>query len=164
MSDHSGTLCIKGLNRKYPFWTNLVQKISLGWNVISRLIRWYRIQWCYSLFLFLTGNTIFGQIWSKKSKIVSFRWSLVPRLIRTCKIQLWCSLFPFSTWNTLFKQMLFKKSKVPVWAEIWYLDKFEYAEFSYVVHFFCFTFSGNIFFVGGVRGGKFGPKKLKLSV
>ena len=113
-------------------------------------------------FSILTGNTIFGQIWSKKSKIVSFRWSLVPRLNRTCKIQLWCSVFPFSTGNTLFEQMLFKKSKVPVWAEIWYLDEFEYAEFSYVVHFFCFTFSGNIFFFWRGGGWQIWSKKIKI--
>ena len=53
-----------------PFWANLVQKIkivSLGWNLVSRFIRICRIQWWCSPFLFYIGNTLFGQIWSKKS-------------------------------------------------------------------------------------------------
>ena len=53
---------------KYPFWANLVQKvkiISWSWNLVARLIWICRIQWCCSLFLFLSGNTLFGQIWSK---------------------------------------------------------------------------------------------------
>ena len=57
---------------KYPFWANLVQKvkiISLSWNLVPRLIRVCRIQWWYSLFLFLIGNTLVRQIWSKKSKL-----------------------------------------------------------------------------------------------
>ena len=37
--------------------------------MVVRLIRICRIQWCCSLFLFLRGNTLFGQIWSKKSKL-----------------------------------------------------------------------------------------------
>ena len=59
-------------DRKYPFWANLVQKvkiISLSWNLVARLIRTCRIQRCCSLFWFLSGNTLFGQIWPKKSKL-----------------------------------------------------------------------------------------------
>ena len=59
-------------DRKWPFWANLVQNlktVSLRWNLIPRLIQIYRIQWRYSLFLFLTGNAVFWQIWSKKSKL-----------------------------------------------------------------------------------------------
>ena len=37
--------------------------------MVPTLIRICRIQWCCSLFLFLSGNTLFGQIWSKKSKL-----------------------------------------------------------------------------------------------
>ena len=57
---------------KYPFWANLVQKVKLiswSWNLVPRLIRICRIQWGYSLFLFLSGNILFGQIWFKKSKL-----------------------------------------------------------------------------------------------
>ena len=59
------------LDRKYPFRANLVQEIkivSLNWNFVPGLIWTCKIQWWCSLFLFLTANTIFGQIWSKKSK------------------------------------------------------------------------------------------------
>ena len=54
-------------DRKYRFWVNLVQKvkiISWSWNLVARLIRICIIQWCCSLFWFLIGNTLFGQIWS----------------------------------------------------------------------------------------------------
>ena len=56
---------------KYPFWANLVQKIkiiSLSWNLVPRLIRICWSQWWCSLFLFLIGNMLFGQIWSRKWK------------------------------------------------------------------------------------------------
>ena len=57
---------------KYSFWGNLVQKIKiliLSWNLVPTLIQTCRIQWWYSFILFLIENTIFGQIWSKKSKL-----------------------------------------------------------------------------------------------
>ena len=57
---------------KYPFWANLVQKIKiliLSWNLVATLIRTCRIQWWCSLFLFLSGIALFGQICSKKSKL-----------------------------------------------------------------------------------------------
>ena len=57
---------------KYPFWANLVQKvkiISWSWNLVARLIRICRIQQCCSVFWFLSGNTFFGEIWSKTSKL-----------------------------------------------------------------------------------------------
>ena len=55
----------------YSFWVNLVEKVkivSVSWNLMLRLIRRCRIQRCCSLFLLLTGNTIFVQFWSKYSK------------------------------------------------------------------------------------------------
>ena len=109
-------------DRKYPFWANLVQKvkiISLSWNLVPRLIRICRIQWWCSLFLFLTGNTLFGQIFGQ---IVSLRWNLVASLIRICRIQWCCSLFLFLSGNALFGQIWSKKSKLSLYAEIWYLD------------------------------------------
>ena len=54
---------------KYLFWANLAQKVKIiSWsrNLVARLIRICRIQWYCSPFLFLSGNTLFGQIWSKK--------------------------------------------------------------------------------------------------
>ena len=59
-------------DQKYPFWANLLQNIrivSLGCNLVLRLIRICRIQWWYLLFPFLTGYTLLGQTWSKKSKL-----------------------------------------------------------------------------------------------
>ena len=37
--------------------------------MLPRLIRICRIQWCCSLFWFLSGNILFGQIWFKKSTL-----------------------------------------------------------------------------------------------
>ena len=121
--------------RKYSVWDNLVQKInivSLRWNLIPRIIWICWIQWCCSLFSFLTGNTLLGQIWSKlsiftafmfpirnalfcvnlvqKIKIISLSWNLVPTLIRICIIQWWYSLFSFAAGNTLFGIIWSKKS------------------------------------------------------
>ena len=52
------------LDRKYPFWANLVQKIkvvSLRWNLVPRLIQICKIQWWCSIFLFYNRNSFFGQ-------------------------------------------------------------------------------------------------------
>ena len=80
---------------KYLFRANLVQKIkivSLSCNLVPRLIRISRIQQCGSHFLFLTGNTIFGQ---KRKKIVSLSRNLVPRVIQYLMywIQRWFHFF-----------------------------------------------------------------------
>ena len=48
------------------------QNVSLRWNLIPRLIRICWIQWCCSLFSFLTGNALLGQIWSKLSIFTVF--------------------------------------------------------------------------------------------
>ena len=100
------------LDQKYPFLANLVRKIkivSLSLNLVPRLIRVWRTEcrteflqnclkwnsvtrliwickihkWC-SIFLFSTGNTLFGQTWSKRSKLSVLSWNLVLRLIRIC--------------------------------------------------------------------------------
>ena len=86
-----------------------------------------------------------------KFKIVWLKWNFVLRLIWICRIHWWCSLFSFSTGSTLFGKIWSKKIKLTVQAEIWYLDKFEYAEFNDGVQFFCF--SSEIPFLD-----KFGPK------
>ena len=55
-----------------PFLGKLGPKnkiISLNWNLVPRLIRICRVQWWCSPFPFLTGNNLFGQNWSKKSKL-----------------------------------------------------------------------------------------------
>ena len=62
------------LDQKYPFCLFLVQNVKtdiLRWNLVSRLIQIWRIQWQCSPFLILTGNTLFGQIRSLKSKLLA---------------------------------------------------------------------------------------------
>ena len=57
----------------YPFWANLVKKVKLS---IKAEI-WYLDQFecaefnggVHSFYSFYTGNTLFGQTWSKKSKL-----------------------------------------------------------------------------------------------
>ena len=61
-NDHGGRhKCdFSASDRKYPFWTNLVQNIrivSLIWNFVPKQIGICRIQWWCSIFPFLTGNT-----------------------------------------------------------------------------------------------------------
>ena len=63
---------ISVLHWKYPFFANLVPKfkfVCLKLNLVPRLIRICKFRWWGSLFLFSTGNILFGQIWSKKSKL-----------------------------------------------------------------------------------------------
>ena len=43
--------------------------VVVTWNLVASLIRICRIQWCCSLFSFSSGNTLFGQIWSKNLKL-----------------------------------------------------------------------------------------------
>ena len=62
--------------------------------------------------MFLIENTLFGQIWSKKSKLSVEAEILVPRLIPICRIQWWCSLFLFLIGNTFFGQIWSKKIKI----------------------------------------------------
>ena len=103
-------------DRKYPFWANLVQIVnifSFRWNLIPRLIRMCRIQWLCSLFLFLTGNTLFQPNLVQMINIVSLRRNLIPRLIRICRVQ-WCSVFLCSPGNTLLGQIWSKVSKLSV--------------------------------------------------
>ena len=67
-------------DRKYLFLTNLVQKIkivNLSWNLVPRLIRLCRTQWWYLLFLFLTGNIFYWQIWFRKSNLSNFSHNLL---------------------------------------------------------------------------------------
>ena len=52
-------------------------------------------------FFYFRPETLFGQIWFKKS-LVSLSWNMVPTLIQICRIQWWCSLFLIFTGNTYF--------------------------------------------------------------
>ena len=61
-----------GFGQEFAFWANFIQKIKIAssrWNSRLKLIQICRIQWWCSLFLFLSGNTLFGQNWCKKSKL-----------------------------------------------------------------------------------------------
>ena len=65
---------ISVFDRKYSFWAILIKKkkkktVIVSWNLVPRLIWICRIQWGCSLFPLLTGNTLFGQTWLKKSKL-----------------------------------------------------------------------------------------------
>ena len=54
------------------FRANLVPKLEIVFpkqKLVPRLYSVCEIQWWHSLFLFSTGNILFGQIWSKKSKV-----------------------------------------------------------------------------------------------
>ena len=92
---------------KYCFWENLVQNIKiviLCSNLVPRLIRICRIQWWSFLCFFLSGNGLFAQIWSRKSKYWLYAeiWYLQPTLIQICRIQ-WCdSRFCFRVQITFF--------------------------------------------------------------
>ena len=119
------------------------QIISWSWNLVARLIRICRIQWCCSLFLFLSGNTLFAQIWSKKIKILTLSWNLVPTLIRTCRIQWWCSFFCF-------------------WLEIPFLDKF--GPKSQYLQFFLFLIRNALFWENLVQNVKVVSLRLNLLV
>ena len=96
-------------------------QLSLDWlrsaiaprNTAPSLIGICRIQWCCLLFLFSTGNTLFGQIWYKNQNY-HFKLNLVATLIRIWSIQWCCSLFSFLTRNTLFRQIWSKMSELSV--------------------------------------------------
>ena len=54
---------------KHPVWANLVQKmkiVSLGWNLVSRLIRICITQWWCSLFCFRPETPFLGKFGPKK--------------------------------------------------------------------------------------------------
>ena len=100
-------------NQKYSFCTNLIQHvkiISLSWHLVASLIRISRIQWCHSVFSFLTSNTLFWPNMVRKTKVISLSLNLVPRLIRIRRIQWWRSLFLFLHGNTLLGQSWSRKS------------------------------------------------------
>ena len=83
------------LDRKNPFWANLVQKIkivSLSWNLVPRLIRILEFNGDLHFFFFYWKHPFWANL-VQKFKIVCLNWNLLSRLIRICRIQWWCSLF-----------------------------------------------------------------------
>ena len=100
---------------KYPFWTNLVQKvkiISWSWNLVPRLIRICRIQWWCWIFLFLIGNALFGQIWSKKLKLSVQGETQYWNLFKYAEFNGDVHFFWIFAGNTLFVTIWSKKSKL----------------------------------------------------
>ena len=86
------------LDRKYPFRASLVQKIkiiSVSWNLGSRLIRISRIQLWSSLFLVLTGNTLYGQNWLQNSKLFKVKFAIKTN----SNVWNWMMMFSFSVFD-----------------------------------------------------------------
>ena len=87
-------------------------QLSLDWprsaiaprNMAPSLIRLCRIQ-CYSLFLFLSGNTLFGQIWSKNQ---NDQFKLKFRTYTNSDTQNSMAMFIFSVFDW----------KYPFWANL----------------------------------------------
>ena len=112
--------------RKYPFWANLFQKItivSLSWNLVLGLIRLCRIEWC-SLFPFSIGNTLFEQILSVSAEI----WYLDYLNIYNSMM-----VFTFSVFN---RKYTFKNPNCQIKLKFGAQDEIECAEFNGGVHFF----------------------------
>ena len=59
-----------------------INKLKLCEIIITRIIWMNWIWWRCSLFLFWTWNTIFGRIWSKKSKIICLSQNLESKLLQ----------------------------------------------------------------------------------
>lgn len=104
----------------------LLSKFSpKNWNCLFKMklslrhiqICW--IRWWCSLFLFWTGNRLFGTNLIQKDKIVWLRLNLVPRLIHLCWIRWRCLFVPFWTENTLYGQIWCEKSKFFIFFLSW---------------------------------------------
>ena len=118
--------------RKYAVWDNLVQKIkivSLRWIFVPRLIQLCWIQWCCSLFSFLTGNALLGQIWSKLSIFTVFfvsnqKCSFLGKFRPKC--QKFASIIRIQNksnsnmqnWKVVFTYFVFNR-KGPFWGKFW---------------------------------------------
>ena len=76
MQTSMGMFTVLGFDPKCLFWVYLVQKFKFvcsGKNLLPRLIRICRTQWRCSLHQFYAGNTLFGQVWSKKNENCQFQ-------------------------------------------------------------------------------------------
>ena len=98
--------------QKYPFWTNLFQKskiFSLSWNLVPRLIRIRTVQWWCSLFLFQTGNTIFGP----KNQNCQFKLKFGTQTNSSMKDSMATFIFSiFDRKDSFLEQIYSKKSKL----------------------------------------------------
>ena len=71
------------LDRKQPYWTNLVKKseiANLSWNLVPWLIRICRIQWWCSFFLLYTENTLLSTF-GPTNQNCQFKLNLVTAII-----------------------------------------------------------------------------------
>ena len=101
-------------DRKCPFWVNLVEIVnivSLRWNLIPRLIGICKIEWWCSLFC-CRLETPFQANLVQNVKIVSLSLNLVARLIRICRIQWCCSPFLIFKQKCCFWTNLVQKIKI----------------------------------------------------
>ena len=133
------------LDRKYPFWTKLFQKIktvSLTWSLVTKTNSNMQNSTVVFILSVLGWKYQFWANLIQKIKIVILSWNSVQNLIRISRIWWWFLFFLllllFQTGNTLFWEIWSIKSKWSVYAEIWYLDQLKYEEFNGDVHFFCF--------------------------
>ena len=103
--------------QRYSFLANLAQKVkvvSVSWNLVLKLIWICRIQWqCFTLCVFLIGNTLSGQIWLQIWYCLCIM-NLVLRIIWICRMQWRWAVFPFLTENTPFGRIWSKNSKFSV--------------------------------------------------
>ena len=96
------------------------QIVSLSWNLVPRLIRICRIYLC-SHFLFSTGNTLLGQIWSKKNQNCQFKPKLCTKSNSNMQNAIVIFIFFFFS---LFFFVFFVFLFVCLRLEIFFLGKF----------------------------------------
>ena len=138
------------------FSANLFQNskiVSLIWIMAHRLINDVNMHYSMVVFTFsvLDQKNSFGPNLGQNLNILTLSENLAPRPIQIWKIswQFYCLCFRLETY--FWENFDNTNSKLPVSAEVWYQDQFEYAEFNGSVHFFCCTKETGFF-------GKFGPK------
>ena len=71
---------LSALDRKYPFWTHLFQKlkiVSLRWNLVLRLIWIWKIEWSYLFFFVFDRKYPFFEKFLQKIKTICWSWNLV---------------------------------------------------------------------------------------
>ena len=134
-----GKLCSKKENCQFK----LEFGVSTNWNMQNSMVVF--------TFWFLDRKHPFWAILVRKIKTVTLSWKLVQRLIPIWKIQMVLFRFSLLDGKHPFWQICFKKSKLSVWAEIWYQDWFEYADFNGGVQIFSFRWETPSF-------GKLGSK------
>ena len=112
-NEHTRKCDFSVLDRKYPFWANLVQKIktvNLNWNLELDQFEYAELNG--NAFSFFDWKYPFWVYVAQKIKIITLSWNLVPTLIRICRVQCWCSLFLFPTGNNPFCANLVQKIKI----------------------------------------------------